>query len=85
MSRGLPARPDLAPHLEGRHDVDKGQALDASWIIERQTITDARPTVVAREGEARMSEAFHRLDDIDGERALGIGRAVPARRSQERP
>ena len=78
MSCLLAARTDVLPRLEGRYDVEKREALDASGVVERESITDARAPIMAGESETRMTEAFRGFHDIEREDALRIRLAVSA-------
>jgi hypothetical protein len=80
IARGRGLLIDRLETVERRHDVEQCQALDALGMIARKAVGDARAAVVAGDGEALEAQRPHRLDLVEGERALRIGRIVGAGR-----
>ena len=56
--------------VDGRDDVEDGQALDAPRVVERHSVRDPRAAVVANDGEAFESERPHELDQLTGDLTL---------------
>jgi len=64
------------PHLGRRHDVQRGEAFDAGWMVEREAVGDAAAAIMAGEAELRVAERSHQLDHALRHRALVVGRVV---------
>ena len=47
------------PHVECRHDVEDGEAVDGLRVIERQPVGDPRAAIMAYDREAFMTEPSH--------------------------
>ena len=50
--------------LDGRHDVEHGELLDAVGIVERKAMRHPRAAVVAADQEARVPEVLHHLHHV---------------------
>jgi hypothetical protein len=72
------------PHFAGRDDVEHGEPFDRVRVVERHPVGDAAAAVVAGDGEPVESDRGHRLDLVEGHRALAVGRVVGRRRRAER-
>ena len=70
--------------LDGRHDVEHGQLLDAVGKVEGQAMGDAGAAIVRADQEPLMPEALHHLDHVLGHLLLGVGRVVGRRLRLER-
>ena len=71
-------------HVERRHDVDHGEALDALRMVEREPVRDAAAAVVADDGEALVAERAHQRDQVGGHRALAVLRVIELGRRRGR-
>src|SRR5438093_1363250 len=62
--------------LEGRDDVEDGNACDALGLVEGEAVSDAAAAVVAGDGEALEAEAAHESDGVTPHCSLRIGFVV---------
>jgi hypothetical protein len=76
------AGPDLAPDLKGRQDVEQREPLDATGLVEGETVADARAAVVPDHRKTHMPERLHDGDHVPAHLALGVDRmrGIAARR-----
>ena len=64
------------PHRPGRHDVERGELVEPSGMIEREPIGNAPAAVVPGETKVHVAERLHQLDHRVRHGALGVGRVL---------
>jgi hypothetical protein len=66
--------------IDGRDDVEDGQALDGGGMVQRHPVADARAAVVTDDRETLEAELRHEGDELVGPLAVAVALAELAAR-----